>query len=131
MSFCGSCYLQAVLPLSFSLYAVLMWTMAHLQVAAHWTQWPAQAQASSCRPILFTANGGSRSSIVPTVTTTSRRSLCPGTPPLPVTCECMVSFIYLYSFVICSWIILIVFNVINSLFPADSLSLLDVLNTKS
>lgn len=119
MSLCGSCYLKALLPLSFSPYAVLMWTMAHLQVAAPWTQWPAQARASSCRPTLSTAKGGSRSSIAPTVTMTSRPSLCPGTPPLPVTCECILPFTYLYTFAICSRIILIVLNVFNSLFPAS------------
>lgn len=81
-----------LLSLSFSPYAVSMWTMARHQVAAPWTQWPARAQASSCRPILSTANGESRSSTAPTVTTTSRPSLCPETPPLPVTCECTVSF---------------------------------------
>lgn len=79
------------LPLCFSPYAVLMWTMARHQVAAPWTPWPARAQASSCRPILSTANGESRSSTAQTVTTTSLPSLCPETPPLPVTCECMVS----------------------------------------
>ena len=80
-------------PFSFSPYAVSMWTMARHQVAAPWTQWPARAQASSCRPILSTANGESRSSTAPTVTTTSPPSLCPETPPLPVTCECMLSLV--------------------------------------
>lgn len=87
---------------SFSSRAVSMWTMAHHQVAARWTQWPARAQASSCRLILSTASGGSRSCIAPTVTTTSRPSLCPETPPLPVTCECTLSFAYLWPFIKCT-----------------------------
>lgn len=76
--------------------AVSMWTMAHHQVAAPWTPWPARAQASSCRLILSTVSGESRSCTAPTATTTSRPSLCPETPPLPVTCECTVfCFFYL------------------------------------
>lgn len=87
---------------SFSLCAVSMWTMAHHQAAAPWTQWPARAQASSCRLILSTASGESRSCTAPTVTTTSRPSLCPETPPLPVTCECALSFAYLWPFINCT-----------------------------
>lgn len=85
--------------LSFSPYAVSMWTMARHQVAAPWTRWPARAQASSCRPILSTANGESRSSTAPTATTTSRPSLCRETPPSPVTCECMMSFAFPWNFI--------------------------------
>lgn len=87
---------------SFSSCAVSMWTMAHHLVAAPWTQWPARAQASSCRLILSTASGESRSCTAPTVTTTSRPSLCPETPPLPVTCECRLSFAYLWPFIKCT-----------------------------
>lgn len=86
----------------FSSCAVSMWTMAHHQVAAPWTQWPARAQASSCRLILSTASGESRSCTAPTVTTTSRPSLCPETPPLPVTCECALSFSYLWPSIKCT-----------------------------
>lgn len=81
------------------LCAVSMWTMAHHQVAAPWTPWPARAQASSCRLILSTVSGESRSCTAPTATTTSRPSLCPETPPLPVTCECTVSFTYPWTFI--------------------------------
>lgn len=84
---------------SFSSRAVSMWTMAHHQVAAPWTRWPARAQASSCRLILSTVSGESRSCTAPTVTTTSRPSLCPETPPLPATCECALSFAYLWPFI--------------------------------
>lgn len=79
--------------------AVSMWTMAHHQVAAPWTPWPARAQASSCRLILSTASGESRSCTAPTATTTSRPSLCPETPPLPVTCECAPSPANLWPFI--------------------------------
>ena len=65
--------------------------MAHHQVEAPLTRWPAQAQASSYRPILSTANEESHSSTALTVTTTSPPSLCPETPPLQVTCECMLA----------------------------------------
>lgn len=100
-------------PLSFSPYAVSMWTMARHQVAAPWTPWPARAQASSCRPILSTANGESRSCTAPTVTMTSHPSLCPGTPPLPVTCECMVSFAFTWTFIKYTQMLPIVLNVVN------------------
>lgn len=72
-----------------SLSPVSTWTMGRHQVEAPWTLWPARAQASSCRPILSTANEESRSCTAPTATMTSRPSLCPETPPLPVTCECL------------------------------------------
>lgn len=107
------------LPLSFSPYAVLMWTMARHQAVAPWTQWPARAQASSCRQILSTANGESRSSTAPTVTMTSHPSLCPETPPLPVTCESMVSFASTGAFIKYPLMLLVVPNVVNSFFSAS------------
>lgn len=67
--------------------AVLMWTMAQHQVEAPWTRWPAQDQASSCRPTLSTASVESPFSTALTVTMTSHLSPCPETPPLPVTCK--------------------------------------------
>lgn len=115
------CHILIFVPFSFSPFAVSMWTMARHQVAAPWTQWPARAQASSCRPILSTANGESRSSTAPTVTTTSRLSLCPETPPLPVTCECMMSFASTQAFIKCTQMLPVVLNAVYSTFFSLSL----------
>lgn len=108
---------------SVSSCTVSMWTMAHHQVAAPWTQWPAQAQASSCRPILSTANGESHFSTAPTVTMTSRPSLCPETPPLPVTCKCIMSFDCTQTFLKCIPVFPVVLNVFISTFLSASLNL--------
>lgn len=64
---------------------VLMWTMAHLRDGVPWIPWPAQDLGSFSKQTLSTVNAGSPSCTDLTAIMTSRQSLCPGTPPLPVT----------------------------------------------
>lgn len=93
-------------------FTVLMWTMERHQVAAHWTLWPVRARASFCRPTLSTANGESRFSTAPTATTTSHLSLCPETPPLPVICECIMSFASTFiNWILLCWKLLILLSI--------------------
>lgn len=92
------CIAQFTFLVLFLLSAVSTWTMEHHQVAAPWTRWPVQDRASSCRPTLSTASGGSRSCTAQTATTTSLPSPCPETPPSPVTCECFRPFFFLFVY---------------------------------